>query len=97
MKTKYLSYQQVHLAANPNPRNYPVLLIWKYWFDRIGQAFNRLLASGSEPKVSEKKNRNGTVYWHVYDPVLDYTASFGSELEVRLWLDQYFARSPDRM
>ncbi len=95
MKTKYYSDQHVQLAANSKPISYSILLTLKRWCNGIGKAFDRLANPDYEPKVWEKKNRNGTVYWNVYDPVLGYTARFSSELEVRLWLDQYFNRLLD--
>jgi hypothetical protein len=41
-----------------------------------------------EPKVHKKSNRRGDMWWEVYDPYTNMKASFTSELEVRMWLDQ---------
>jgi len=58
---------------------------WKglmHWFD-----------SSAEPRVWQKHDRQGNpLYWCVYDPELGRSMSFGSEMEVRLWLEHRFYR-----
>ena len=43
-----------------------------------------------EPKVWEKRDRNGNTYWVAYDPANRCTATFSSEREVRIWLDERY-------
>jgi predicted DNA-binding transcriptional regulator AlpA len=50
------------------------------------------VAQKSEPKVSEKRNRNGHPYYQVYDPVSNASATFSSEAEIRAWLEQRYYR-----
>lgn len=54
------------------------------FFKRIGRYLN---ANRIEPHVKSKCDCRGNCYWQVYDPVSGYNGSFGSEKEVRAWLD----------
>lgn len=44
----------------------------------------------SEPKVWQKKDRKGNIYWRVYNPTTGYCGSFNSEEEVRMWLEERY-------
>lgn len=62
-------------------------------FNRIWQAFTQALFSSNEPRVWQKVDRQGqTIAWFVYDPTIARSICFGSELEVRLWLEQRYYR-----
>jgi hypothetical protein len=52
--------------------------------ERIGQY---LAKSRVEPRIKQKCDRFGNIYWRVYDPISDSHCSFHSEQEVRSWLD----------
>ena len=54
--------------------------------DRIVEYFN----SQSEIKVWQCQDRFGNKYWEVYDPNTNRSASFGSEEEVRIWIEELF-------
>jgi hypothetical protein len=43
-----------------------------------------------EPKVWQERDRFGNLYWRIYDPISDRSATLASEQEVREWLDQRF-------
>lgn len=43
-----------------------------------------------EPKISQKRDRNGSTYWLLYDPVTRQYTSFASEEEVRIWLEKRY-------
>ncbi|UAJ74614.1 hypothetical protein IQE94_17600 (plasmid) [Synechocystis sp. PCC 7339] len=65
-----------------------------YFLERIKEKINGLLCSltnifayCSEPKISRKVSRYGDIYFEVYDPVFNKHMSFGSEQEVRTWLE----------
>ncbi|MBF2075291.1 MAG: hypothetical protein IGS50_16235 [Synechococcales cyanobacterium C42_A2020_086] len=60
-----------------------------FW-NRLWNGLNRLLTMNSEPKIDRKQDRQGNTYFRVYDPITGMTATFGSEPEVRLWLDQRY-------
>ena len=46
-----------------------------------------LSATKVEPEVKKKCDRQGNCYWQIYDPISGSHYSFGSEQEVRSWLD----------
>lgn len=46
--------------------------------------------TNSEPKVWEQKDRQGNIYFRVYDPIRDRHIYFNSEAEVRYWLDKRY-------
>lgn len=50
------------------------------------------VAQKSEPKVSKRRDRQGHLYYQVYDPIGHAAAAFGSEAEVRAWLEQRYYR-----
>jgi hypothetical protein len=54
--------------------------------DRIVEYFN----SQSEIKVWQRQDRFGNEYWEVYDPNTHRSASFDSEEEVRIWIEELF-------
>jgi hypothetical protein len=57
----------------------------------LWQACIRKLAASNELKVWQKTDRQGRrKAWHVYDPTDNRVTCFGSELEVRLWLEQRY-------
>lgn len=57
------------------------------------QFLQKLLSTDLEPKVWQKFDRQGNSSgWRVFDPETGRTIAFGSELEVRLWLEQRFYR-----
>ena len=49
---------------------------------------NRLTPS-TEPQVFRRKDRDGNVYFEIYDPVTGKSNAFGSEREIRACLDLY--------
>ncbi|MDX2244463.1 MAG: hypothetical protein NW224_27635 [Leptolyngbyaceae cyanobacterium bins.302] len=49
------------------------------------------IVTHDDPKVRERFDRQGRrIGWQVFDPETGYTISFGSELEVRLWLEHRY-------
>jgi hypothetical protein len=59
---------------------------------RVGMAIATWVTQSSELKVSERCDRHGNVYYQVYDPLNRTSASFGSEAEIRAWLEQRYYR-----
>ncbi|MDM9382533.1 hypothetical protein QUB80_17675 [Chlorogloeopsis sp. ULAP01] len=59
------------------------------------QAIANWIASGSELQVWQESDRYGHPFcWHAYDPVTGSHACFGSEEEIRMWIEQrYYANS----
>ncbi len=59
---------------------------------RVGMAIATWVTQSSELKVSERCDRHGNLYYQVYDPHTQKSANFGSEAEIRYWLEQRYAR-----
>ncbi|WP_404789863.1 hypothetical protein [Altericista sp. CCNU0014] len=59
---------------------------------RTKAAIANWIVQTSEPKVSHKRDRQGHLYYQVYDPLSGVSASFGSEAEIRAWLEQRYYR-----
>ncbi|NJR58283.1 MAG: hypothetical protein HC769_05125 [Cyanobacteria bacterium CRU_2_1] len=59
-------------------------------FDRLWQSLLNGFLGNSEPKIYQKRDRYGDVYFRVYDPMTGTSSSFKSEQEVRIWLDQRY-------
>jgi hypothetical protein len=57
-------------------------------FEHLQQAIVHFIQHGSEPKVSRRQDRYGNLYYRVYNPLTGISAIFGSEAEVRWWLEQ---------
>ena len=56
----------------------------------IARISRYLSKSRVEPSVKQKCDRLGNVYWQVDDPVSATRCCFGSEQEVRAWLDRRY-------
>lgn len=50
------------------------------------------LAGSSEPRIMQKNDAEGNMFWMVYDPIDGRSAQLYSALEVRQWLDQRYSR-----
>jgi hypothetical protein len=61
----------------------------KIW-SGVFQSLLSIFVSQSEPRIWQSLDRTGTMVWHVYDPANGHSACFGSETEVRVWLDQRY-------
>lgn len=45
-----------------------------------------------EPRVQQQTDRDGNLYWRVYDPVCDNTIHFDDEQRLLIWLDEQHYR-----
>jgi hypothetical protein len=59
---------------------------------KVRRAIATWVVQSSELKVFERCDRHGNVYYQVYDPFNRTSANFGSEAEIRAWLDQRYYR-----
>ncbi|GAB4237220.1 MAG: hypothetical protein Kow00121_64350 [Elainellaceae cyanobacterium] len=62
-------------------------------FPSLEQLWNLLLdtfAKGSEPRIYQKRDRYGKVFFQVYDPISGRSSTLDSEQQVRMWLDQRY-------
>ena len=59
--------------------------IYDFWLD--------IITVKTEIQVQRKCDRQGNIYWLVFDPVTGYSSCFSSESEVRIWIEQrYYSR-----
>lgn len=56
-------------------------------FKRIGYDW---LFPSHEPKIEQKRDHHGNLYWQVYDLTTNKTYSFGSDRDVRAWIEQKY-------
>lgn len=60
----------------------------------IGQKFLVAIAAEPEPRVWQRTNRKGEVWWQGYDPATGCSVFLTSEAEMRVWLEErYHAKS----
>jgi hypothetical protein len=59
-------------------------------WEKISHWFLSGITSSSEPRITQTRDPMGELRWHVYDPTTGHKASFSSESEVRVWLDQRY-------
>lgn len=70
---------------HPSSRFNFVTKLWKILVDA--------LLHSDELKVSQKVDRQGRIIaWFIYDPEIGRSICFGSEMEVRLWLEHRYYR-----
>ncbi|MDZ7952083.1 hypothetical protein [Nostoc sp. DedQUE09] len=52
-----------------------------------------VMASSSQLQVWQNHLANGDCSWHAYDPMTGRSACFGSEAEMRMWIEtQYYTK-----
>lgn len=54
------------------------------------EAFFNSLVLYSEPKIWKKTDAEGNIFWKTYDPMTGTTASFDTEHQVRVWLEERY-------
>lgn len=59
-------------------------------FKVIWQRFTKAIVSSSKLQVWQASDRHGNVYWQAYDPASNRSICFGSEAEMRMWIEQYY-------
>lgn len=61
---------------------------YQYLQQQLWQYFQQ----NGEPQTTQKRDRDGNVYYQVYDPRTQDSATFGSESEIRWWIEQHYLR-----
>lgn len=56
------------------------------WLRRFGQ----MLTVNTDPRIKQRFDRSGQMYWQVYDPVSEQHFAFSSEDEVYRWLESRY-------
>ncbi|MDV2991144.1 MAG: hypothetical protein N4J56_000798 [Chroococcidiopsis sp. SAG 2025] len=50
------------------------------------------LFQGNELQVKQRRDRQGNTWWQAFDPTTNQSVSFGSEAEMRSWIEQRYYR-----
>lgn len=66
-------------------------LALKSKLDSVWQKLTLLFTSNSELQVWSTRDRNGDLSWHAYDPITRHYVCFGSEDDIRAWIEQRFS------
>ncbi|MGK7947711.1 MAG: hypothetical protein AB4368_02590 [Xenococcaceae cyanobacterium] len=56
-------------------------------FRGIGRS---LTAKKNEPYIEQKRDCHGNLYWQVYDFITNKSYTFGSERDVRAWIEERY-------
>ena len=56
-------------------------------FSQLGRS---LVPRNLEPQIKSKRDRYGHFSWQVYDFKTNKSSAFGSEQEVRAWIDNHY-------
>ena len=59
---------------------------WQRW----GQTLLNFFAGSLEPRITTRQDRQGAVYYEVYDPIDRRRYTFVSERDVRVWLEERY-------
>ena len=62
--------------------------VWQTYWQQMVNAFRR----SNEPRVWQRVDRLGNVYWQAYDPVTGRSTASASEAELRAWIEQLYYR-----
>ena len=56
----------------------------------INNFLTKIIDKKREPKVWQKCDRQGNIYWLTFDPITKIYSFFSSEEEVRIWLEERY-------
>jgi hypothetical protein len=76
-----------HKSESETKPQWPILLSW------LGQCWQGFVDSFSlqpELKIRQRRDRQGNLWWIVYDPITDQSAQLATEAEVRWWIEQFY-------
>ncbi|MGA7937048.1 MAG: hypothetical protein WCA35_26080 [Kovacikia sp.] len=69
-----------HTQAQPHS---PLVIISRIW-----QSWMHWLTNLGDIQVRQKVDRFGNFYWQAYSPLTGRSMCSGSELEIRMWIEQ---------
>lgn len=61
--------------------------------NKIGQLLSQVQASltiDRQPKIQQRVDRQGQLYWRIYDPIGNQSHTFFTEVEVYQWLENRY-------
>lgn len=94
MKMRSQCDKQTELISASKAESYRQKLA--FHLQQIGQLVINSLFTDLEFKVRKRKDRQGNVWWYVYDPKTGHTGCLASEQEVRMWIEESFYRQNSR-
>ncbi|MEL6579480.1 MAG: hypothetical protein AAFQ14_07000 [Cyanobacteria bacterium J06621_12] len=56
----------------------------------IDKVERNLASSNHEPQIKQKQDRHGNRYWQAYDFNTNKSYTFGSEQDVRVWIENRY-------
>jgi hypothetical protein len=56
----------------------------------LQQLIDRFMQQRSEPQFSQHCDQQGNLYYQVYDAMINKSITFGSEMEIKWWLEQRY-------
>ncbi|MBD1863866.1 MULTISPECIES: hypothetical protein [Trichocoleus] len=62
------------------------------YLSNLWQSLRRVIARYTEIRVWQKSDRQGNLYWHGYNPNNGDYVSFGTEAEIRMWIEEHYYR-----
>lgn len=89
MKNQSMNYQELELVTHSDPdekRNSGFVSN----LNRIWHKIVQSIVESNEPRLYSRKNRCGSPYWEIHDPIIGRRVFFSSEAEVRDWLDRRY-------
>lgn len=91
MDSKWTTYKELELITEEAPNTVKTQFAIKAIFGKITTWLLSTLAPSNEPKIWFKTDRNGLVWWYIYDPVSNHRVCCSSQAEVLAWLeDRYY-------
>ncbi len=64
----------------------------KAWGQQRWQRLVHYWSNPPELQVWQRRDRSGRLHWQTYDPYTNQSASFGSEADVKAWIDEHLAQ-----
>ena len=90
------SYRGLEYISNPEsishvyrPKVLPLLR-------RAWSHFQYIFFMSNEPRIRQKKNRFGKIFWKIYDPVGKQSFRLDSEEDVLVWLEERHHRNSQK-
>jgi hypothetical protein len=85
------------LAERSHVNSSPLQVIWRGFVQKVlrdflWENFINAMLRDAEPKVWQKRDRKGNLFFQVYDPRTGQVARLSSENEVRAWIEERYRR-----
>jgi hypothetical protein len=64
--------------------------ITKYINKKLQNFWQYVITNQTEPQIEQKSDRDGNLYYRIYDPITRRYTFLASEREVRIWLENRY-------